>query len=270
LSLDYQDESESDLSMSPVQSKVLGPVVLAAILAFFGPAERSDAASVSISAAADTTLQEAFPANNYGGGASFTSGGRRRGGTTRGLFRFDVAGSVPVGATINAVTLTLNVTATPDGGVNSIFDLHRLTASWGEGNNTGLGGAPADVNETTWTHRFAGGAPWGMPGGDFVGTVSGSRSIAGNGSYTFASTANLVSDVQAWLNNPAGNFGWILTSQSEDTAATIRRFASRESGAAGPQLAITFTPVPEPGTWAILLVGSVGFFWSIRRRAIRR
>jgi hypothetical protein len=255
--------------MIPVQSRVFGSVVLVSILASFGVPERIDAASVTISAAADTTLQEAFPGNNFGDGGSFTAGGRKRGGTTRGLFRFDVAGSVPAGATINSVTLTLTVAATPSPAVNSIFDLHRLTASWGEGDNTDRGGAPANSNESTWTSRFFGGAAWGTPGGDFAGTVSGSRSIAGNGSYTFASTANLASDVQGWLNNPANNFGWILISETESTPATIRRFASHESGSSGPQLAITFTPVPEPGTWAILLVGSVGFFWSIRRRACR-
>jgi hypothetical protein len=38
----------------------------------------------------------------------------------------------------------------------------------------------------------------------------------------------LVADVQAWLDNPTGNFGWLLKAD-EATLATARRYDSREN-----------------------------------------
>jgi len=213
------------------------------------------AAMVILNPTADTTLQSAFPNDNFGDGTSFQAGGRRNGGAARGLLLFDIAGSIPSGSTINSVSLTLTVTATPSGGVNSIFDLHRLTASWGEGAGSDFGGSAAAPGESTWNARFAPGTLWASPGGDFSATVSASRAIAGNGNYTFTSTANLIADVQAWLNSPAINFGWLLDSQSENTPTTIRRFGNRTSGSTSPLLTIQYTPVPEPGVLPLAALG---------------
>src|SRR6267378_4390410 len=107
-------------------------VVFGLILLHTTPAAR--AASANVPAAADTTLQSAFPSSNFGDGTTFQAGGRLRGGSARSLLRFDLSGSVPAGSTINSVTLTLSVTATPGGGPSSVFDLRRVQASWGEGN----------------------------------------------------------------------------------------------------------------------------------------
>jgi len=87
------------------------------------------------------------------------------------------------------------------------------------------------------------------------------------GAYTFTSTANLVGDVQGWLNNPASNFGWILMSESENSPTSIRRFASRDAVSGAPLLTINFTPVPEPGTWTVLAVGMLFIVWRLRRKA---
>src|SRR3954469_7625026 len=111
-------------------------LILAADLAL---ASSLSGATAILHPVADTTLQSAFPGNNFGDGTTFQAGGRRQGGVARGLFRFDLSGSVPSGATINSVTLTLNVVSTPGGGANSVFDLHNVLQSWGEGNNTDHG-----------------------------------------------------------------------------------------------------------------------------------
>ena len=100
--------------------------------------------------------------------------------------------------------------------------------------------------------------------------MSATRAVAGAGAYNFASTGNLVADVQNWLNAPAGNFGWLLESQSESTGKTARRFASREAASGRPTLVIDFTPVPEPGTTALLALGGMALCGFGLRRSRSR
>jgi hypothetical protein len=228
------------------------------------------AATLTLTPVADTTLQSAYAGNNFGADSSFQAGTRRYDGVTRGLLRFDIARAVPVGATINSVSLTLTVTRTPDGGAGSVFDLHRVLEGWGEGNNSGRGGMTADFGEANWDYRFAPGTRWDSPGGTFLTTASASRLIGGDGSYTFSSTSALVSDVQVWLNDTTRNFGWELMSESENVHTTIRRFGSRDAGAAAPLLSISYTPVPEPGTVTLSVIGLLGLWWIWRRRTVRR
>jgi hypothetical protein len=227
-------------------------------------------ATTTLAPMADTTLQSAFANNNIGGETSLWVGGRRQGGAARGLLRFDLS-SVPAGATINSVTLTLNCTRSPSGGVSSLFDLHRVLEAWGEGNNDSGGrGTLADANEATWNNRLAPGTPWTTAGGTFSATVSASRSVSGAGAYTFSSTAGLVSDVQTWVNNSSGNFGWELISESEGTPTTIRRFGSRTDAVSAPSLLINYTPVPEPGTLALVAVGGLSLCFVMRQHQKRK
>jgi len=225
------------------------------------------AGTVNLVPVADTTLQEAFPNNNFGGGLTLTAGGRRQGGRTRALMQFDVAGSLPAGAVITAVSLTLSVVGVPSGGVNSTFDLNRMLASWGEGTGADQGGSLAGAGQATWNNRFgSSGSPWGTAGGDFSSTVSASRNITGLGSYAFSSTADLIADVQAWYDNPSSNFGWLMRSESETTATSIRRFGSRADSLSSPTLTIQFSVVPEPGVCLLLGLGLAVLGWTRRWR----
>jgi len=91
--------------------------------------------------------------------------------------------------------------------------------------------------------------------------------MGGDGSYTFASTANLVGDVQSWVNNPGNNFGWIVMSESENIGTTIRRFGNRNSGVSAPLLTVNYTAVPEPGPWAVILLGGAALWrWGMKRK----
>jgi hypothetical protein len=235
---------------------------------FLGALTSARGVTVALHPIADTTLQEAFPNNNQGDGTSFQAGGRRQGGRTRGLLEFDIAGNLPASAVISSASLSVTVVGVPSGGVNSVFDLNRLLAGWGEGNGSDHGGSPGGAGQATWNNRLGSGSPWSTAGGDFFSTVSASRSITGFGSFTFSSTANLVSDAQAWYNTPANNFGWLIRSESELTPTSIRRFASRNDTANSPVLTLTYTVVPEPSVGLLLLAGLAAL--AAVRRSKRR
>ena len=70
---------------------------------------------------------------------------------------------------------------------------------------------------------------WVDPGGDFSDTASNSQSVGTlAGDFTWGSTAQMVTDVQSWLDNPNNNFGWLLLT-NETVIQTARRFGSREN-----------------------------------------
>jgi cytochrome c peroxidase len=72
--------------------------------------------------------------------------------------------------------------------------------------------------------------------------------VGGLGDYTWGTTAGMIADVQAWLDAPQANFGWLLLG-NEETWQTAKRFDSREHEEAEvrPRLIIEYIPesVPE-------------------------
>lgn len=218
------------------------------------------AESATLHPIADTSLFENSPDNNLGSNSNLVAGANGSGLRGRILFRFDVANQIPSNAVVQSVALKLNVVTVPGGGGEpSIFDLHRTLVSWKEGTGAGNAGTPANADETTWNNRFHPSTPWTMPGAgmssDFSETVSDSLLITNLGNYTFTSNTNLVSDVQAWLQNPTENFGWIMIGESEDTAFTAKRFGSREDTNNWPSLVVQYSLPVAPKIGSIGLVG---------------
>jgi hypothetical protein len=221
---------------------------------FFAPA-----ASMHLAPIADTTLSERYPENNFGAMLSFNSGTTQNSNYNRGLLRFDLAGALPPGAQIISATLTLEVVGEPNEEFpEARFNLHRLLVPWGEGNKTnppfgGLGvGSPATADEATWTHRFAFTTnTWSQPGAtapvDYVSTISSGVTLGGvdQSPYTIPNTAQLVADLQLWLDQPATNHGWALVCQQETVKFTARRFASREDPENAPELEIHYLASPN-------------------------
>jgi hypothetical protein len=217
------------------------------------PYMSASAGIANIMPSKDNTLYEYDPAegdHSNGAGFHFFAGENAQGELRRGVLAFDVAGAIPAGSTITAVTLTLNMSMTPAG--EKMVELHKLLADWGEGTShapMGEGdGAPATPNDATWRHRFFDTIFWTTEGGDFSAVVSASQSVGTVGQYMWSS-AQMVSDVQEWLDNPVSNFGWLVLGD-ESGLATAKRFDTRES-ASPPVLTIQYTaprilPAPRP------------------------
>ena len=233
-----------------ITTKTLLAVILTTALGCAGIRSAS-AAIIVINPSKDNTLYEYDPAEGdlsnalgihfFAGAVGEPLMGKLR----RGVLAFDIAGNIPAGSTITAVTLSLNMSRTFADTPRTV-ELHKLLGDWGEGTSDAGGeeggGAPATPKDATWRHRFFDTIFWTNQGGDFSATVSASQSVGGIGPYTWSST-QMVADVQSWLDNPASNFGWlVLGDESEFT--TAKRFDTRES-ASPPVLTIQYSPGPR-------------------------
>jgi len=217
------------------------------LLALCVLAEIAGAAVVTLTPVQDATLYQDGPGAQSSGASAFlmagSVGGKDATPLRRALLQFNFS-SLPAGAVINSVQLTMNLTKVKNNNA-AATTLQRVTAAWVEGTTnagTGGNGALANPGDATWLHRSSPQA-WTNPGGDFLGINSANLNVGGTGLYTW-SGAGLVHDVQNWLAAPSQNFGWILRG-NETTPQSIKEFSSR-SGATPPSLKIDYTVVPEP------------------------
>lgn len=205
------------------------------------------AAQVTLNAVKDNTLFEWPEGGQFSNGAGeyFFAGRNNQDqpfSIRRGLIAFDVAGSIPAGSTITGVTLTLYMSRTTAPATN--VTLHRLSSDWGEGASDAGGqeglGAASEPGDATWEHTFYDTQFWTTPGGDFLGAVSATTSVGGNGFYSWTG-AGLVADVQYWLDNPGSDFGWLVKGD-ESAPHLAKRFNSRTSGTVSrrPALVINY------------------------------
>ena len=199
---------------------------------------------INIMPSKDNTLYEFDPKEgdfSNALGVHFFAGETGMSELRRGVLAFDIAGTIPPGSTITAASLSVNMSRSATN-TAYVVELHKLLADWGEGTSMAPGeegdGAPATPNDATWRHRFFDTIFWTTQGGDFSATVSASQSVGGTGHYMWSS-AQMVADVQSWLDNPASNFGWLVLGD-ETAIATAKRFDTRES-ASPPILTIEFT-----------------------------
>jgi hypothetical protein len=157
----------------------------------------------------------------------------------RALLAFDVTTAIPAGATVVRAELVLHLT--PSNSAPAEVSLHRALAEWSEGDSvaSGGGGAPAQPGDVTWLHAAGPDRFWSAAGGDFAAWASAAATVGDAGAYRFTGPG-LAADVQAWLDDPAQNFGWAVRGD-EILPTTAKRFASRESA--------------EPGERPVLVVG---------------
>ncbi len=233
--------------------------------------------AATFTASKDTTIYDSGTVNGTGGGLFVGTNGQDT--NQRGLIAFDLS-AIPAGSTVTSVSLRLHVNAQ---GFNSGADtvsINAVTQTWneaagGEGGATSGGGAgvPAVAGDATW---FSSGLNnWTSPGGDYNPVASSSLVVDGVGVFHTFTGAGLVSDVQAWVNDPGSNYGWIIRGK-ENSNSSSKRFSSRENtgngGANVPLLTVTYdtgiTPLPpvpvppeNPVTEAKRILGKI-LFWD--------
>jgi hypothetical protein len=215
------------------------PLAASALVCFCSKAE-----VVVLFPVADTTLFQTEAENNLGALDTFVSGTTATGLSNRTLLCFDLAGQIPVDATLRSVSLTLAVSRSIALNSNT-FRLHRMLGPWAEGTGTGANiGAPALQGESTWSARFFPDTPWSSPGAaaatDYKLEPSGEALVGSAGTGEFASTPQLIGDVELWRTNAVENHGWVLVCADEAVWQTARRFASREAAEGQPVLTIEY------------------------------
>lgn len=200
--------------------------------------------TVQLGASRDSTIFDSGAGDIANGSGEFIlSGGEGSDEVARrGLLSFDIdSAGIPFGSTILDVSLTLSA-AFSIGGATDI-GLYRVLNAWGEGASDAIGdeieGAPAEAQDATWLYRFFNGSVWNSPGGDYSAGTSASANIDVPGMYQWTDEI-MIHDVQQWLDDPNGNFGWMLL--SEPVPGNLKAFHSRNSSNAAlhPKLEITY------------------------------
>jgi hypothetical protein len=193
--------------------------------------------------AADATIVLEAPDNNYGTSPSIVAGfSSDASSLSRALIRFDLS-SLPTNAIVTNITLTLTPLNQPP--VQGTYFLSPMLTNWVE-------------TQVTWNSRSSG-MPWSQPGGDFTGetgyaflsneTPRTNNAFTDDGSFP---GYGLVADAQSWIDNPAENFGWILTAWPEDIAGSAFQFGSREDKGAQPVLTVSYTLPFTPVSLTVL------------------
>ncbi len=214
---------------------------------FLGAAALAVSASAEtlvIPAAADNTLIESLTGASSNGAGSAVFVGRTsqsNGSVRRALLLFDVASALPSGVIVTRAELSL--TLTPSNPQPVEIGLHRVLTAWGEGESAagGGGGAPAAPGDASWIHTYYDTAFWQSPGGDFVGGASATMLVGEAEVVRWGSTPAAIADVQAWVDSPDTNHGWLLLGE-EGSPSTAKRFASREADdlVSSPQLLVQY------------------------------
>jgi len=245
-----------------VLSIIVANMLVVAALAALGAGQAAAAAgpggaprqvvteTVSLEASKDNTLyQSELGTLSNGKGEYLFAGNNNNNAPRRAVLAFDVAGTLPPGATVITAELTLQMSKAQLGAPVTAVSLHALQKEWGEGDSDAIGeegaGALAQPGDATWLHAFFDTATWTQPGGDF-GAALATTMVGQPGPYRWAATA-LTANVQAALDNPGGFHGWLVLGD-ESALGTARRFDSRENATAGNRPRLTITYVAEAAT----------------------
>ena len=210
---------------------------------------------VPFPASKDNTLYQSTTGSLSNGQGIFFFAGRTNETSNflrRGLVAFNLS-SIPSNATVTAASLNLFLVKMGPVAPGNMT-VNKALRDWGEGNSNagspGGHGAPAQTNDATWLHNFFNTSFWTTPGGDFSAAPSATAFVEVEGVYHVWSGPGLIADVQAWVSNPASNFGWAIIGNEVDPGSAAK-FGTSEHGTSPPRLDVTFqttppTPTPTP------------------------
>jgi hypothetical protein len=220
--------------------------------------------SVTLNPSKDNTIFQDLSTNSNGAGQYFSAGNDGTNSPRRALMAFDF-GTVPTGATITGATLTLNCSQTSGAAGAQAQNLHVLQQNWGEGASNGPGGtgAAATPNDATWLNAFNPGTPWTNAGGVFNPVASATQTVNATGFYSWTSPT-MIADIQAWIAQPAANYGWLLKG-TESAAFQAKRYDSKENLtlANRPTLVVNYSVPVIAGTGPTLSIATAGTYTVI-------
>ncbi len=189
--------------------------------------------SVTYAGTHDTYINSGSSKTNYGSSSTLTVDGSP---DKAALFKWDVS-AIPAGSTVTSAVIELNIS----NAATDTYQVYALNRAW-------------DELSATW-QQFAAGQNWstaGASGSADRGSASlGSISASNTGTYRITLNAAGIAAVEAWVNNPAANFGVIIQDYS-----VSNRFDARSSETSNasqrPKLLIDYTPPgsttpPNPG-----------------------
>lgn len=202
----------------------------------------------------DTVLRSADPTGNYGAAVSISVDGDDGSPglqPNHGLIRFDAvfgtgAGQIQMGDTITSATLTLNVTNPGSG-----WRVHDMLSNWSQATATwaNLGsGIQADGIEAAMMPILS------------LGSDNGSENVP-VGLLTMDVTTSLL----AWQAGTLPGFGWALLPFTNGTNGIDFDTSESSNLNARPLLSVLVTPVPEPGSVALMLAGLAALLGLARR-----
>ncbi|HEY3899761.1 MAG TPA: DNRLRE domain-containing protein [Chthoniobacter sp.] len=237
----------------------------------FGGVAAVQAQQATLGVAMGTSINAGNPTFADGDGPGLFAGIDASGSAHRSLMTFDVS-SIPLDATIISVQLTMTLAQVTSGGPSPVtIELHDILKTWSAGTagagktiSGSGGGFTAGTGDATWSDEANPSTPWTNPGGDFSSTVSGSTSVSSTlTSYTWSS-AQMVADVQNWVDNPSDNFGWEIINDSA-VSKSVYVFDSGAASSNQPSLVVDYT-VPEPSAGWLAGMGIVAALLFCRWR----
>ncbi len=218
--------------------------------------------TVKLPAIQDNTLYEnAAGLISNGQGKYLHSGKGSTGLIRRALVRFALVEFIPPCSKVLSVTLKMHLS----GGTNidKTIHLRKITENWGEGNSNAPGleedGTTAASFDATWIHKYYNTENWSTAGGTYSSATSGSSVVGTPGYYTWNSTPQMVSDVQAWLDNQSDALGWMLLGD-ESASSTAKRFHSSESDTVAfvPEITVVY----QSAIFSLYMESLIEGFWD--------
>jgi SprB repeat/Secretion system C-terminal sorting domain len=232
----------------------------------------SSSGTATIIAQKDNSIFEESTGNSNGAGEYFIAGTTAAFFKHRALISFDITQFIPTGSVITSAQLSLHLSQTSSSAGPQSHSLYKLLQDWGEGSSNAGGspgrGAPAGINDATWVNTFFPSSNWTNAGATFNISESGAAIVDAPGFYNWSSPV-MVADIQAWLDAPFSNFGWLMKS-NETTSSQAKRYDSKENATLANRPVLTVGYVSNvvgtassisnlvPGIYTVMVTDAMG------------